>query len=550
MFYDNNRIKVCNSCIIIDNYVLGECKQLESVFQVWDPICHRYNQLGMYYDKNTKRLYLPRGIDIYKITGYLNEKYHTLIEPNPYKTIDNILMKYAPRDEDQKTALRFMCGVGEYEENQYHSQLSLSLSTGKGKTFCSIATASFLKIKSIVITHSNTLLNQWKDNIKEYTNLTEEDVLFISGSSMLHMILNCKSVKADNAKIFLCTHSTIRSFADTYGWDKLNDVFINLGIGIKFIDEAHKNFNNMLMIDFFTNVYKTYYVTATPQRSDWKEDRIYQLSIKNVPGIDLFDEDSDPHTSYVAIKWNSRPNAIQLTECHGSYGLDRNKYVDYVIKQPNFYKIMTIVMDMVIKCNGRVLMYIGTNEGIIKLYKWISENYPEFLCNVGIYTSAVSKEDKINKERNKKLLLSTTKSAGEGEDLKGLKMTILVAEPFKSHVLARQTLGRTRDRGTMYIELVDMGFKQIKKFYYSKLEIFNKYATDTSDIIIDQYELDRRYDIIMKERSKRPICPFILHDERFFTYPPEPPIQQTRQVIRPFRIVDNVNLTKGDDISG
>lgn len=537
MFYDNSRIKVCNTCIIIDDYRKGDCPSLEKSFQVWNPLYHKFDILGMYIDDKTHKLYLPRGIDIYKVKGYLNEKYHTIIKPNEYKTIDNILMKYPPRDEEQKIALRFTCGVNEFEENQHHTQLSLNLQTGKGKTYISIATASFLKIKSIVITHSNTLLSQWADNIKEYTNLEDEDILFLNGSPMLNMILNGKSVKADKAKVFLCTHATIRSFADTYGWDKLNQVFINLGIGIKFIDEAHKNFANMLMIDFFTNVYKTYYVTATPQRSDWKEDRIYQLSIKNVPMIDLFNEDDDPHTSYVAIKWNSRPTATQISECHNSYGLDRNKYVDYVTKQPNFYKIMVIVMDMVIKCNGRVLFYIGTNEGILRVYRWISENYPEFLSNVGIYTSIVSKEEKLNRERPKKLLLSTTKSAGEGEDIKGLKMTVLLAEPFKSQVLTKQTLGRTRDRNTMYIELVDMGFKQIKKFYYNKLEVFNKYATDTSDIIIDQYELDRRYDMLMKEREQKiAMSPFVFRDERFFEYPPIQPPQ--REIIQPFFFVN------------
>lgn len=526
--FGDSRIKVASSCIIIENYTLGECQSLEKNFQIWNQTCHRYDILGMYYDKENRRLYLPRGLDIYRIKGYLNEKYHDVIPPNKYKTIDNILMKCSPRDELQKTALRFSCGVNEFEDNYDKSQLCLSLQTGKGKTYVSIATASFMKIKSIVITHSNTLLKQWKDNIVEYTSLNDDDVLFINGSPMMNMILNNKSQRADRAKIFMCTHATIHSFADTYGWDKLNQVFINLGIGIKFIDEAHKNFNNMLMIDFFTNVYKTYYVTATPQRSDWKENRIYQLSLKNVPNIDLFNEDEDPHTSYLAIKWNSRPTAIQISACHNSYGLDRNKYVDYVTQQPNFYKIMTIVMDMVIKCNGRVLMYIGTNDGILRVYKWIGENYPEFLGSVGIFTSLVPKEQKLI-ERQKKLLLSTTKSAGEGEDIKGLKMTILVAEPFKSEVLARQTLGRTRDRNTMYIELVDMGFSQIKKFYYYKLAVFNKYATDTSDTIIDQYELDRRYENIIRERSKI-VSPFYFRDERFFDYKPT--------IIQPFYFIN------------
>ena len=136
-----------------------------------------------------------------------------------------------------------------------------------------------MKIKSIVITYSNTLLSQWKESIKEFTNLKEEDILFISGSPMMNMILNDKSKKAKNAKIFLCTHATIHSFCETYGWDKLNEVFKKLSIGLKFIDEAHTNFANMLMLDFYTNVFRTYYVTATPKRSDWREDRIYQISI-------------------------------------------------------------------------------------------------------------------------------------------------------------------------------------------------------------------------------------------------------------------------------
>ena len=148
----------------------------------------------------------------------------------------------------------------------------------------------------------------------------------------------------------------------------------------------------------------------------------------------------------------------------------------------------------------------------------------------------VSKENKTNIERPKKLLLSTTKSAGEGEDIKGLKMTILVAEPFKSEVLARQTLGRTRDRDTMYVELVDMGFKQIKKFYYNKLAIFNKYATSTSDTIIDTYELDRRTENINSVRSKLNF-PFEFRDPRFFEYEPFPD-EKKREIIQPFYFVD------------
>lgn len=508
------KIVVRNTCIIINNYDLGDCPQLEDIFKVFDPLSRKFDIMGIHYDEQNRRLFIPAGLDLWKIRGYFNEKYYDRQSNHSYQSINDIMIKYRPRDEQQEEALRFMCGVNDYSDNQYCSQLSVNLNTGKGKTYCSIATICFFKMKAMIITGSNSLLSQWGDEITKYTNIQKNEVVHISGSDAVNMILMGKSKKAANGKIFLCSHGTLRSFGDTYGWDNVYRLFEVLGIGIKFFDEAHTNFSNMLMIDYYTNVWRTYYVTATPGRSNWRENRIFQLSIKNVPGIDLFDENNDPHTQYIAIKFNSKPTPQQISMCRNKYGLDRMKYIDYLTKQPNFYDMLRVIMDLVIKCKGRVLFYIGTNDGILRVYYWLSKNYPEFLGDIGIFTSLLTHEQKLN-EKKKKLLLSTTKSAGLGEHIEGLKMTIVLAEPFKSEIIARQTLGRTRDSGTVYIELVDMGFKYTKKFYFDKLPIFNKYATDVSDTLIDQYELRRRSDNIIKERITWRECPIELDDKRF-----------------------------------
>lgn len=534
-----DKIEVRNTCIVINNYNMGDCPQLEEIFRVYNPITHGFDIFGFYYDKENKKLYLPAGLDLWKIRGYFNEKYYNRVQNHPYKTIDNLKIKFPPRDEEQIQTLMFTTGLNEYAENQYSSQLSVNLNTGKGKTYCSIATVCFFKIKTMIITGSNSLLSQWKDEIIKYTNLEPNEVTQISGSDTINMILMGNSKKANDSKFFLCSHGTLRSFGDTYGWEKVNDLFSYLGIGIKIFDECHTNFSNMLMIDFYTNVWKTYYVTATPGRSSWRENRIFQLSLKNVPAIDLFDENNDPHTSYVAIKWNSRPNPQQISMCRNKYGLDRMKYIDYVTKQPAFYDMMRIVMDLVIKCKGRVLMYIGTNEGILRVYYWLGQNYPEFLGDIGIFTSLLSKEQKLN-EKKKKLLLSTTKSAGLGEHIEGLKMTVVLAEPFKSEIIARQTLGRTRDDNTLYIELIDLGFKYIKKFYFDKLPVFNKYATDVSDTLIDQYELTRRTDNIVKSRTKWQESPICLDDKRF-DFDGVIPRKEENGPVCPITFVGNVN---------
>ena len=511
----DNRIKVTNTAIIIDNYELHESEQLEHPFQIYDPVYHRMNYLGFYYDKENKRIYLPGGLDLWWVRKAVNEKYYTRIDPYPYKKISNIRMKYKPRDNEQLETLKFTAGLDEYDGNQYAPQLSINLSTGKGKTYCSIATIAFYQIKSIIITGSNSLLTQWEQNIIEYTNLNSSDIFRINGSDICNMILNGSSNKAENASIFLCSHGTLRSFGDRYGWDKVGELFKKLGIGMKFYDECHTNYDNMLMIDFFTNVFKTFYVTATPGRSDWKENHIFQISLKNVPNIDLFDENKDPHTSYIALKWNSNPTAMDISRCKSSmYGLDRNKYMEYLTKKPEFYELLRVIMDLVIKCKGRALFYIGTNDGILRVYYWICQNYPEFIGDIGIFTSLVSKEDKM-KEKKKRLLLSTTKSAGLGEHIEGLKLTVVLAEPFKSDIVFRQTLGRTRDPNTIYIETVDLGFKYTKKYYYAKLPTANKYAKDVSDMTIDKYELKKRSDNLRIERTHWQQSPIELCDDRF-----------------------------------
>ena len=509
-----SKINVTNTAIIISNYKMGDCLELEEIFKIWDPITHKWNIVGLYYDEVNKLLYLPGGMDIWKLRGYFNQKYFNRIDNHPYKPMPyQVMVKYKPRDMKQLEAIQFLTGLGAYESNLNAPVLSLSLNTGVGKTYCSIAAMSYFGVKSIVITGSNSLLAQWKSEILHYTNIDKSNIIKIE-APMINLVLSGKSKKADNACIYLVTHAALHSYAEQFGWDKIYKLFEILGIGIKIFDEAHQYFANMLMINFFTNTWKTIYCSATLGRSSWKEDRIFQVSIKNVPYIDLFDENNDPHTSYVAIKWNSKPSPMQISACKSKYGLDRNAYINYITSNPEFYNMMHIIMELVIKCKGRVLFYIGTNEGILRVYRWIAEYYPEYLGDIGIFTSLVNNEMKLE-EKKKKLLLSTTKSAGLGEHIEGLKMTILLAEPFKSPILARQTLGRTRDKNTMYVELVDMGFKYLKKFYYDKLPVFKKYATDVTDTFIDSYELDRRAANIRKSRDNGKRCPFVFNDPRF-----------------------------------
>lgn len=492
MYDEENKIIVKNSCIEIHDYEFGDCPTIEGYFKCFNLTTHEITYLGLYYDKENKILKLPRGIDIPLIERILGEKAEIDHKHDPYTSIHPVMINTLPRDDRQSEALRFMLGQQEYSATKYKSQLQLNLNTGVGKTYIAVATIAYMEMTSIIITYSVGWLKQWKERIIQYTNISSKDIEMINGANKINLILNDKTKPK---KIYLVTHSTLNTYATNYGWDKITLLFRKLNIGLKFYDEAHLNFLNMSMIDFYTNTYKTFYLTATPARSDADENKKYSFYMKNIPAIDLFDSENDPHTHYMAFIYNSRPTAHEISECRNMYGLNRSKYVETLMKKDNFWKMCHIIMDFVLRLDGKILFYIATNDSICTFYDWLVKYYPFLKGNIGIYTSIVDTNKQLEKE--KRIILSTTKSAGAAEDIYGLKATVVLAEPFKSEVIARQTLGRTRANNTFYIDLVDLGFKQTRKFYYHKLPIFEKYALDVKHIQFNQELIDKKSSYIL-----------------------------------------------------
>ena len=92
-------------------------------------------------------------------------------------------------------------------------------------------------------------------------------------------------------------------------------------------------------------------------------------------------------------------------------------------------------------------------------------------------------------------------------DIPFLQRTVILAEPFKSEILARQTLGRTRANNTEYVEVVDTGFKMINKWFLTKKPIFKKYALSCKIINVSNRDLDNMSDKIINDRQAKMLIP-------------------------------------------
>lgn len=497
-------IEVLGSAILLHNYTLGDNEYLERKLSIWNKTIHGFQPLAYFYDKENKILYVPKGIEFYYIVNSLVRNQIINQPPDPFDNIGEVRLKYPPRDERQLEALKFCCGIEPYTKNRGMSQLSLNLVTGFGKSFLACFTWAFYSIKTIMITAGADWLKQWKQRLIEYSDVREDEIYIISGSPSIYKLLN-GVIDHQKIRFYLCTHSTIYSYGNKKGWNAVRELFKFLKIGIKIYDEAHLYFENILKIDMFTNTFKTLYLTATPKRSSFYQNRIYQSCFSTVPKIELFDEDLDVHTSYLSICFNSHPNAYDIENCHNrQYGFNTVAYVDYFIRTDVYFKLLTIVLNhclLNLNKDEKILIYIGTNAAILETYYWLRYYYNNI--SVGIYTSIIDKKVKREQLENT-IILSTSKSAGVLLDIPKLKFTVIFAEVFHSEVIARQILGRTRDKNTTLIELVDVGFDKLRDWYRYKVNtVYSKYATEVSELAYNQADINQALINIAKQAEEQ-----------------------------------------------
>ena len=504
-------IEIRSSCIVLNNYNFGDDTRIERMFSIWDRIRHRYKQIVTFYDKSTKKYYIPRGINLYYLySNNIQESDLKHISPDLYENIGAVMLKYEPRDERQKEAIKFCLGLEKYKNNRNASQISLNICTGAGKTYCAIFTFAYYQVKTMMITSSVSWLEQWKEKILEYTDLKENEIYIISGSQSIENLLNGK-VNHHNIRFYLSTHSTLYQWGKNNGWESVRTVFQTLKIGIKIYDEAHLYFENICRIDYFTNCWKTYYLTATPSKSDYFENKIYQKSFECVPKIDLYDEENDPHSKYLSILINTHPNPYQISRCtNNQYGFSVMNYIDYFATTDQYYKILKIILAHCFSQmtpEEKILIYIGKNEVIQQTYNWLRYYYNSI--SIGLYSNLTPKQYK-KQQLDCTLILTTTKSASALLDISNLKFVVVLNEPYNSLVTARQQLGRLRNRNTELIDVVDVGFFKLKDWYLNKLKnIYSKYCTEVNEITYSNFDINRdinelnRLKMLERETNKK-----------------------------------------------
>lgn len=441
-------------------YDEGDIEELERMCSYYDPQLHARIPAG--YCLTDNKIIVPRGLNLVtlqRLTGNI-----PTLCPNNHKVAHmkyQYEMKKTPRDIYQEKAIRFLLSEGEFSKYKKYSQFGLNLETGYGKTFCMIYSLLKMNQRAIIILHQETIKKQWLEAFENDTDVDMNRVCNITGSKVIKEIMN-----GDNDyDIYLTNHSSITSFASKEGWDEVTKLFEMMDVSVKVYDEAHLCFKNILYIDFFTNVERNYYLTATFERSDPKEIALFKRVFANTV---RFGEEihKRKHVIYNFLFYNSNPSGKDQYSIKTPRGVSSYKFADYAFKRDPYHSLEGAIyktLNECIKIEGKTGIVVPKIENVTFLEEEIQKRYPKF--KVGSIFSKNSKEENEIVKKDCDIIISTIKSFGTGSDIKGLR-NLIIAEPHSSRTISNQLIGRLREYSptddTYVYELVDSGLRLLQ----------------------------------------------------------------------------------------
>lgn len=460
----------------VTNYNLGSHYELEKQLSTYDEIYHKRDD-KFYYDDETKTLYLPRGFDDAKLSDILKRPINYVDLKTKPKRI-SFSMITPPRNDVQKESIRFLTGKDEYSYMKDVSQAVLSLPGGGGKTYSAIAAMSIYGVKTIVITHTVDIRDQWVERFKEYTNLSESSIEIIDGSAKLVNCLNGKSrASFNNASCYLVVHRTLDMFMKENGIKALDKVMRKLGIGLKIIDECHKEFANTLMIDYATNVWKTFYLTATFKRSI-ADDKLFQTSFNRVHKLYKNTEEMGQtrNVYYIIDEFCTNISQVEIAGMIVKKMFNAYRYIDTELEYGD-------ILDHVYKWlkwfyidrgeDGKCYIISPKKSSCEVMYKLAKQTLPD--KKICIHNS----DGKIDDLSEYDVICATFKMVGTGNDLDGLRM-IINTEPIGSDANIDQLvhrLMRGKDtRNAYYIEPIDKRIPNIVNMLKRRKRVMKKFV--------------------------------------------------------------------------
>ena len=457
-------------------YTLDESKKsgieqtspkLEMTFIDWEDVpgkpgtkYPKFNFLFIY-DKENHIFKVPIGFGVNRVLDLLHHdlgddtKIDVKYNDKAYK-VRNINTKLKPdvkiKNKIQKDAIYFLL-------NEKSPGKFLTLATGFGKTFCVIYAAAKKKVPFLIIT--SKLVKQWISQIQKFLDIKPEEIFEIRGSQSINKLMKDKNPKH---LFYVSSTSTIYSRMKTDV--NLDKVFAHLGIGAKVFDEAHEFYKTNCEIDCNSNFKETFYLTATPMRSDNRENVRYSKMFSEIPKHGQSTHYMNKNYIIYLINYNSEPTSMQVKKAmmwrknmlnahiHASQIMsdDRKKILFFGMISQYIEKVRSVI-------DGKIMIVLTSLQQIKELKIFLESYHKE--VKIARYDSTVNLVER-EKSKQADIILTTFGIAYAGLDIQNLA-AVFSLSPFQSPIGTSQLLGRLarNTRDVFFLDFLDEGYPRM-----------------------------------------------------------------------------------------
>lgn len=395
-----------------------------------------------------------------------------LIPPIPVRK--NVFSCFAkPRDITQQVILDFMMGRNSYEgiTTKQHRK-ALFAQTGSGKTYLTIKFCAENNLLPFINCPDKKAILTWQQEFGKFTDIKPEEIFVIMGKDSVVRLI--KNFEKKQYKVILCSSKTMTSLILSKDFELIEELFTHLGIGLLVHDESHLNLMVLFYLEMICNTRHTLFLTATPSRRMYKEDRLLKSLMP--PEKAIYVEEAEQRFTYVRGCYFSNMDKKAYAGIALPAGTNLSRYFDQVLNKKENYEffrdeIFAPVVNYALRKRSRTdkddftkLAFLCNSKKENEFFYNMLKDLYKDKYSIGIFNSDIENMDERFKETEKEIIISTDKSFAGIINIPGLEI-IINLYPYSSDSHIKQVMGRIRkEKGkkSIFIQMVDASLKRFK----------------------------------------------------------------------------------------
>ena len=436
---------------------------------------------------------IPRNFPLDLLSDFTNIREYTKEKIKLDYDSRTIKIDTEPRNAEQKKMLNFLLGRGTFSNLARKPRRGMFSDTGTGKTFTSLKAISEENHFAFINCPDDKAIMTWKYEISLFTDILPEEIFVIAGASSLNKFLKSK----DKYKIVLASSKTFSSLIAKNQFSEIENFFKEARFSLIIHDESHLNLSVLFYIEMITNSKRTYYLTATPGRRIFKEEKLLNnllpseeciYSPEIIPRFDvrICKFWSNPKSSD-HLKGVIKPRGIDYLSYGKKYLFNENLPYIRFFKNSILKKVVKASRKVLSDKNNKTAIICKTKDENYLIASMIQDLFPDL--TVGVFNSDIDNMDERFKQTDCQIIITTDKSMAGIVNIKKLE-SIIFLYPITSETHLVQIVGRERveenKKNFIYI-LADYSLgTRIRKSIYSVKQILEPRSLSLLEVELNE----------------------------------------------------------------